>query len=74
MSRVLLHFFKIVILWVVSGGVGEGGGLKGQKWSKIKILSVGLHISGIIQHMILIYVSHIENDNISRGFLIFSKF
>ena len=32
------------------------------------------HISGNIHHKIVIYGTHVQNDNISRVFLIFSKF
>ena len=38
-----------------------------------KILSVILHISGTIHHMIVIYVAHVWNDNISRLLFHFSK-
>ena len=39
-----------------------------------KILSGGLHISGTIYHMIVIYGTLVWNDDISRCFFIFSKF
>ena len=38
-----------------------------------KILSVTLHISGTIHHMIIIYGTLMENDNISRSFFLFFK-
>ena len=49
-SGVFFHFFKILIFWVV-------GGVKGQKkvQNDKKILSVTLHISGAIHHVIVIY-------------------
>ena len=31
------------------------------------------HISGTIDHMIVIYGTHVENDNISGYFFLFSK-
>ena len=33
-----------------------------------KILSVTLHISGSIHHMIVIFGTHVQNDNVSRYF------
>ena len=44
------RFLKILIFWV-------HGGLKGQKMvqNDKKIMSVALHISGAIHHMIVIY-------------------
>ena len=36
-----------------------------------KILFVTLHISGTIHHMIVIYGTQVQNDNISRGFFCF---
>ena len=51
------------------------GGLKGKKWPKWQqIMSVELHISGSIHHMIVVYGTHMENANISRNFFSFSKF
>ena len=52
-------FFVILIFWVVKG-------VKGQKMvqNDKKILSVVLHISGTIHHMIFIYGTHKENGNI----------
>ena len=38
--------------------------INGLKWQKI--LSVAFHISGSIHHMIVIYVMHVWNNNISR--------
>ena len=62
------HFFKIVIFWVVRGERrgGEGGGVKGQ--TLVQILSVILHISGTIHHMIAIYGTLVLSDNISICF------
>ena len=37
-------------------------------------MSVTLDISGTIHHMVVICGSQVQNDNISRGFIIFSKF
>ena len=39
-----------------------------------KILSVVLNISGIMHHMIIICGTKVQNDNISKRFIIFSKF
>ena len=44
----------------------------GPRWQKI--LSVVLDVSGTIHHMIVIYCTHVWNDNTSRYFFIFSKF
>ena len=59
-------FFVILIFWVVKG-------VKGQKMvqNDKKILSVVLHISGTIHHMIFIYGTHKENGNISAHFFFF---
>ena len=59
-------FFVILIFWVVKG-------VKGQKMvqNDKKILSVVLHISGTIHHMIFIYGTHKENGNISVHFFFF---
>ena len=43
----------------------------GPKWPVI--LSVLLHISGTIHHVMVIYGTHVYNDNISRIFFHFSK-
>ena len=43
----------------------------GLKWQKT--LSVALHISGTMHHMIIIYVTHVCKDNISRIFLHYFK-
>ena len=52
-SRLCFLFFKILIFWVVSG-------LKGQKTiQNDKILSIMLHISGNIDHTIVIYSTHV---------------
>ena len=51
----------------LSGG-GRGGGVKGQKiaqW-KITITSVTHHISGTVNHMIMIFGTLVLNDDISR--------
>ena len=62
-----LHFFKILILWVV----------RGCKWAKNdpkweQILSVVVHISGIIHHMIFIMVLMFKMI-IPRSFFYFLK-
>ena len=50
-------------------------GWKGKKWPKMKkkFLSVTLHISGTIHHMIVIYGTQVQNDNISSGFFLFFR-
>ena len=62
------HFFKILIFWVVRGGKKAKNG---PKWKKI--MSVVLHISRNIHHMIFICGTHVQNDNISRQFFHFFK-
>ena len=53
MSSAFFDFFKIMIFLAIRG-------LKGQKWYKMtKILSVALHISGAIHHMIFIYGTYV---------------
>ena len=66
---VFFIFFKIMIFWVIRW-------VKGQKMNQNdkKILSVMLDISGTIHHMIVIYGTHVQNDNISMCFLHFLKF
>ena len=64
MSRCFLNFFKILISWVVRR-------VKGQKWPET--LSFALYISGTMDHMILIYGTHMWKDNIFRCFLHFSQ-
>ena len=53
-SRWIFHFFKILIFGVVRG-------VKVQKMvqNDKKILSVMLHISGTIHHIIVMYGSHV---------------
>ena len=48
---IFFHFFKMLIFWVVSG-------VKEQKMTENdkKYLSVALHVSGTIDHMIAIFV------------------
>ena len=64
------HFSQILIFRVNSG-------VKGQKKKKKRAQndknSVMLHISGTIHHMIIIYGTLMENDNISRSFFLFFK-
>ena len=48
----VFHFFKILICGIVRG-------VKGQKSVQNDILSVTLHISGTIHHMIVIYGTHV---------------
>ena len=54
MSSVFFYFFKIFIFWVVRGVKG---------WKMVqndkKILSVALHITGTIHHMIVIYGANV---------------
>ena len=47
------------------------GGKNGPKWQKI--LSVTFHMSRTIHHMIVIYVTSVWNDNISKCFFHFLK-
>ena len=37
-------------------------------------MSVVFHISGNIHHMIVIFGTHVENDDIPNAFIIFQKF
>ena len=69
MSPDVFYIFKTLIFWVVSGVKGKKNG---PKWQII--LSVALHISGTIHHMIFINGTHGENDKSSDFFTIFSKF
>ena len=53
MSKGIFHFFKIFIFQVVIG-------VKGQKIAQNdEILSVTLHISGTIYHMMVIHGTHV---------------
>ena len=63
------HFFKILILWVVKGGAGVNGQKMVQNEKKL------CHAPYLMNHihMILIYGTHVENDNISRMFFHFFK-
>ena len=56
-------FFLILIFWAHRG-------VKGQKTvqNDKKIMSVALHISGNMHHVIVIYGANMLNDNISRCF------
>ena len=66
-SRSFFQYFKILIFRIVSG-------VKGQKMTQNeKKLSAALHISRTIRRMIVIYGTHVQNDNISRCFLHFFK-
>ena len=66
-SMFFLHFAG-VLFFAVSSGV------KGQKMvQNDKKLSVVLHISDSIHHMIVIFGTHLKNDDISRGFFHFFK-
>ena len=44
--------------------------VKGEKMAQNdkKFMSVTLHISGSIHHMIVIFGTHVQNDNVSRYF------
>ena len=73
------HLLIILILWVVSGrgGGGEGGGgfkraKNSPKWQII--MSVVLHISGTMYHMVFIYGTHCKMIIFLGGFFIYSKF
>ena len=71
------HLLIILILWVVSGrGGGGGGGFKraknSPKWQII--MSVVLHISGTMYHMVVIYGTHCKMIIFLGGFFIYSKF
>ena len=62
MSRFFLHFFQRV-------------GSKGKKVNQYdKKLSVAHHISGSTHHMMVIFGTHLQNDDILDHFFIFSKF
>ena len=65
---VFLNFLKIFIFGVVSG-------VEGHKMvqNDKNILSVALHISETIHHMIVIYGTLVETNNISRCFFHFFK-
>ena len=68
--QVFFLFFIILIFWVVRGVKVQKNG---PKWQKI--LSVMLHVSGTIHHIIVIYGTHVSNDNICRCFFFhFFKF
>ena len=59
---VFFFFFLIFIFWAVTGGgVGVGGGGERAKNGPKchKVLSMILHISEIIYHMIVIYGAHV---------------
>ena len=58
---IFLIFPKLWFFQVVSGGKRAKNG---PEWQKI--LSLMLHISGTIHHMIVIFGTHVWNDNISR--------
>ena len=63
------HFSQILIFRVNSGVKGQ----KKKKRAQNDKNSVMLHISGTIHHMIIIYGTLMENDNISRSFFLFFK-
>ena len=65
-SSGFFFFFDIFVFWTVRGVKGQNMVKDGEK-----ILSVALHVSGTIHHMILIYGTHVEKDNISSFFLHF---
>ena len=46
---------------------------KGKKRLKMAIMSVTLHISGSIHYMIMIFGTHVQNDDFSRCFCHFFK-
>ena len=62
---VFVHFFQILIF-------GVNSWVKGQKMAQNdEKLSVALHTSGSIHHMIVIFGSHVLNNDISRCFFHF---
>ena len=62
----IIYFFVNAIVGKV---FGVNSGVKEQKMARNdKKLSVTLHISGSIHHMIVIYGVHMYNDGISRFF------
>ena len=63
-----LIFSKFWFYWLLGGKRVENC----PKWQEI--MSVALHISGTMHHMMVIYVMLVYNNNISRYFFIFSKF
>ena len=65
-------FFKILIFGIIRGKRGGKRAKNGSRWENI--LSVSLHISGTIHHMIVIFDAHVKNDDISSIFFHFSKF
>ena len=77
----MVHLCKIIIspsaffifskFWS-SGLLGGKRGKNSPKWQKI--LSVTPDISQAIHHMIVIYGTHMENDDISMFFLFFQNF
>ena len=63
-------FFSFSKFWFF-GMLGGTRAKNGPKWQKI--LFVTFHISGILHHMIVIYGTHVLNDNIPRCFTQFFK-
>ena len=47
-------------------------GKKGKKWQKV--MSVSLCISGAVPHIIVVFSTHVYNDDISNNFSHFFKF
>ena len=75
----MVHMCKIII----SPGVFsffqkfDLSGVKGKKKKTLiwqKIMSITLHISKTIHNMIVMYDTHVQSDNISRIFFIFTEF
>ena len=72
-------FWKILILEIIrEGGTGEGGrggGVKEQNLAQnYKKCCVSLRISGTVHHMIIIFGTHTQNDDISNNLFLFLKF
>ena len=67
-SRLLFHFSKTLIFWVVRGVKRQKNGPKWQKF-----LSAMLHVSGTICCLTVFYDTNVSNDNISRCFFQFFK-
>ena len=67
-SRQFLYFFKILIFRLLAGGRAKYG----PKWQNI--MSVSLRISGTVPHMIMVFGTHLQNDDISSIFFFFFHF
>ena len=63
-------FFIVSNFWFL-GSLGGKRARNGPKWQKI--LSVSLHISGTIHHMVVICGTQVQNDDIFSNFFHFFK-